>query len=648
MSQPQERRDGRPARRGGHGPGMQPVEKAKDFKGTIRRLAEYLRADRLRFLIVVGLAVLSTVFSIVGPKILGMATTKLGEGVLARWEDLRRLETAIQNQAAADVVQNLRQQAALGFDFEYIARILLLLIALYVFSAACTYAMAYMMASVAQLTVYRMRNDVKAKLDRLPLKYFDQRTHGEILSRITNDMDNIANTLQQSLTQLITSLVSVLGMVIMMLIISPLMTLIALVSLPLSIYITTLITKRSQGFFRAQQKTIGELNGHVEEMYGGHKIVKAFGHEQDSIDRFQVINQELYRVGWRAQFISGIIFPLLNLISNIGYVLVCIVGGFMVAQRTIAIGDIQAFIHYMRQFTHPIMQVANIFNVLQSTVASAERVFELLDEGEEIPDPGSAGGIASPQGEVSFEHVKFRYQEEVPLIDDLSIDVQAGQTIAIVGPTGAGKTTLVNLIMRFYEVGGGRITIDGVDITAMKRGQLRTLFGMVLQDTWLFNGTICENIRYGRVGASDDEVVAAAKAAHAHHFIRTLPQGYQTVLNEEASNISQGQKQLLTIARAFLADPAILILDEATSNIDTRTEIQIQQSMSSLMQGRTSFVIAHRLSTIRDADLILVMDQGDIIEQGTHRQLLEMNGFYADLYNSQFTTAAVPPAASAF
>ena len=499
--------------------------------------------------------------------------------------------------------------------------------------------MGYIMASVSQLTVYRMRNDVKSKLDRLPLKYFDQRTHGEILSRVTNDMDNIASTLQQSLTQLITSLVTVIGILVMMLSISPLMTLIALVSLPVSGVITTVITKNSQKYFRAQQKTIGDLNGHVEEMYGGHKIVRAFGHERDSIAKFDGINQELYQVGWKAQFISGIIFPALNFVSNIGYVLVCVLGGLMVARRAIEIGDIQAFIQYTRQFTQPILQVANIINVLQSTVASAERVFEILDEPEEIPDKEDAKVIELPRGEVSFEHVKFRYKDDVPLIEDLNIDVKEGQTIAIVGPTGAGKTTLVNLIMRFYEVGGGRITVDGVDITDMKRGDLRSLFGMVLQDTWLFNGSIRDNIAYGKDEASEEEIVAAARAAYADHFIRTLPQGYNTVLNEEASNISQGQKQLLTIARAFLADPAILILDEATSNIDTRTEIMIQEAMASLMKGRTSFVIAHRLSTIRYADLILVMNQGNIIEQGTHAQLLALNGFYSDLYNSQFAKA---------
>ncbi|MCX5779337.1 MAG: ABC transporter ATP-binding protein, partial [Firmicutes bacterium] len=486
-------------------------------------------------------------------------------------------------------------------------------------------------------TVYRMRNDVKEKLDRLPLKYFDQHTHGEILSRVTNDMDNIANTLQQSLTQLITSFVTVVGILIMMLTISPVMTLIALVTLPASALITALIAKNSQKYFAAQQKNLGELNGHVEEMYSGHKVVKVFGHEEESIEQFKGINAQLYTVGWKAQFISGIIFPALNFVNNIGYVLICVVGGLLVAKKSIEIGDIQAFIQYMRQFTQPIIQVANIANVLQSTVASEERVFEILDETEEVPDKETATVLPFPQGNVRFEHVKFYYLEEKPLIEDLNIDVKAGQTVAIVGPTGAGKTTLVNLIMRFYEVQSGRITVDGVDIKDMKRGDLRTLFGMVLQDTWLFNGTVRENIAYGRATATEEEIINAAKAAHAHHFIQTLPNGYDTLLNEEASNVSQGEKQLLTIARAFLADPAILILDEATSNIDTRTEVLIQGAMNELMKERTSFVIAHRLSTIRDADLILVMNQGDIIEQGTHTELLAQGGFYAELYNSQFT-----------
>lgn len=619
---------------------MGPVQKAKDFKGTLKRLTQYLKPEKYSFITVFFLAIASTIFSIVGPKILGKATTKLADGVLAKYAYFMRLYTAMQENMPPAVINNLKKQPIPGFDFEYVGKILLLLVALYVISALCSYVMGYIMSSVAQNTVYRMRNDVKDKLDRLPLKYFDQRAYGEILSRVTNDMDNIATTLQQSLTQLITSLVTVIGILVMMLSISPLMTLIALVSLPLSMLITVQITKRSQKYFAEQQKCVGEINGHVEEMYAGHKIVKAFGQEEESIEKFREINQRLYKVGWKAQFMSGVIFPALNFVSNIGYVLICVVGGLLVAQKRIEIGDIQAFIQYTRQFTHPIIQVANIANVLQSTVASAERVFEVLDEEEQVPDREDAQVIKFPRGRVRFEHVKFGYKEGEPLMEDLSIDVKEGSTIAIVGPTGAGKTTLVNLIMRFYEVQGGRITVDGVDIRDMKRGDLRTMFGMVLQDTWLFNGTIRDNIAYGREGASEEEVISAAKAANADHFIRALPDGYNTVLNEEASNISQGQKQLLTIARAILADPAILILDEATSNIDTRTEILIKRAMINLMKGRTSFVIAHRLSTIRDADLILVMNHGAIIEQGTHSELLARGGFYSELYNSQFADAS--------
>jgi ATP-binding cassette subfamily B protein len=639
MSEQKEKSPQEP-RRGPMGRGMvltQPVEKAKNFTVTIQRLVDYLRADRYQFIIVFILAIASTLFSILGPKIMGMATTKLGEGIIAKYTYYIQLNMAIEKKMPIAVLNKLRNQLIPSFDFGYIGKIILLLIGLYIISALFSYIMSYIMASVSQRTVYRMRNDVKDKLDRLPLKYFDQRTHGEILSRVTNDMDNIATTLQQSLTQLITSVVTVIGILIMMLTISPLMTIIALVSLPVSISITALIAKNSQKYFASQQKIIGELNGHVEEMYSGHKIVRVFGHEQDSIEKFKGINSKLYQVGWKAQFVSGIIFPALNFVNNISYVVVCVAGGLLVAKKAIEIGDIQAFILYMRQFTQPITQVANIANILQSTVASAERVFEILDEPEQIPDKEDAKILDFPKGQVKFEHVKFAYKDDTSLIEDLSMDVKEGQTIAIVGPTGAGKTTLVNLIMRFYEIQGGRISIDGVDIVDMKRGDLRMLFGMVLQDTWLFNGSIRDNIAYGREGAKEEDIINAAKAAHAHHFIKTLPEGYDTILNEEASNISQGQKQLLTIARAFLANPAILILDEATSNIDTRTEILIQRAMTNLMKDRTSFVIAHRLSTIRDADLILVMNQGAIIEQGTHKELLALGGFYADLYNSQFS-----------
>jgi ATP-binding cassette subfamily B multidrug efflux pump len=603
----------------GGGPMMMglPVEKPKDFKGTLRRLVAYLRPHAFQLSLVVVMAVLSTLFSILGPKIMGEAVTKLFEGLMARF------------QGATGVT----------IDFEGIAQILLWLVALYVISAIFAYLQQYIMAGVAQRTVYDMREDVNDKLNHLPLKFYDARTHGEILSRVTNDIDNISNTLQQSATQIITSVVTLVGIIVMMLTISFWLTLIAGVTLPISMIVAAGIAGRSQKLFARQQKALGELNGHVEEMYTGHKIVKAFGHESESVDQFDTINARLYDAGWRAQFISGMIFPLLNFVNNIGYVLVAVVGSIFVTQRSITIGDVQAFIQYSRQFSMPIVQTATIVNVIQLAVASAERVFELLDEPEQVPDRANATVLESPRGDVTFEHVKFGYKPGEPLMEDMDIDVKQGQTIAIVGPTGAGKTTLVNLLMRFYEIDGGRITVDGVDIRDMKRGDLRSIFGMVLQDTWLFNGTIRDNIAYGRQDATMDEIVDAAKAAHADHFIRTLPDGYDTVLNEEASNISQGQKQLLAIARAVLADPAILILDEATSSVDTRTEVLIQKAMSALMQGRTSFVIAHRLSTIRDAGLILVMNHGKVIEKGTHHDLLAAGGFYADLYNSQFTGA---------
>ncbi|WP_061213971.1 ABC transporter ATP-binding protein [Syntrophomonas wolfei] len=597
------------------GPMGRPAEKAKDFKGSFKRLLGYLKPRRFRLLVVLLFAVLSTVFSIASPKIMGKATTKLFEGLMMK----------------------LKHVPEATVDFNYILNILFILAGLYIISAIFMYIQQYIMAGVAQQTVYDMRRDVNLKLSRLPLKFFDSRTHGDILSRVSNDIDNIATTLQQSLTQLITAVVTLLGILIMMLAISPWLTLIFLAVLPLSALVTKAVASRSQKFFAGQQKVLGELNGHVEEMYTGHQIIKAFGREEESIARFKQINEELYEVGWKAQFMSGIIVPLLSLINNIGYVLVTVVGGIFVINRTITIGDVQAFIQYSRQFTQPIVQTANIVNIIQSTIASAERVFEILDETEEVADSDDAQLIAFPRGNVNLQNVKFRYQENVPLIEDLSIEVKAGQTVAVVGPTGAGKTTLVNLLMRFYEIDGGKITVDGVDIRDIKRTALRSIFGMVLQDTWLFNGSIRDNIAYGREGASEAEIIRAAKTAHADHFIRTLPEGYNTILNEEASNISQGQKQLLTIARAILADPAILILDEATSSVDSRTEVYIQKAMIALMKKRTSFVIAHRLSTIRDADLILVMDNGSVIEKGTHNELLAQGGFYADLYKSQFS-----------
>lgn len=525
--------------------------------------------------------------------------------------------------------------------FDSIMQTLFFLLAIYILSSLFTFIMQYVMSTVAQKTVYQLRKEMDEKLSRMPLKYFDGHTNGEILSRMTNDIDTISTTLQQSLTQVITSVCTMIGYIVMMLTVSPIMTLLVIATLPLYMIATFAIAKNSQRYYVQQQRHLGELSGHTEEMFTGHKIVKAFGHEEESVEIFHGINDNLYKVGWKAQFISGIMFPLMNFIGNIGYVLIAVVGGIFVTQNRLNVGDIVSFIQYSRSFTQPIIQTANIANIIQSTIACAERVFELLDEEEEIPDTENAAIITNPRGEVLFDHVKFSYKEDRPLIEDMNLDIKQGDTIAIVGPTGAGKTTLVNLLMRFYEIQGGSITFDGVDIRNIKRGDLRKMFGMVLQDTWLFNGTIRDNIAYGYEGASEIEIVNAAKAAHADHFIRSLPEGYNTVLNEEGTNISQGQKQLLTIARAFLADPAVLILDEATSSVDTRTEVLIQKAMSKLMKGRTNFVIAHRLSTIRDADTILVMNNGTIIESGNHQSLLDKGGFYADLYNSQFLGASI-------
>ncbi|MFB6800959.1 ABC transporter ATP-binding protein [Peribacillus butanolivorans] len=601
----------------GHGPGggnmMMMGQKAKDFKGTLKRLLAYLKPRRNKLIAVFFAAIMSTIFMIVGPKIMGTAITELFEGAYGKFQGI----------------------PGATINFDKIGQILLLLAGLYVLSSLFNYVQQYIMSSVAQDTVYDLREDVNKKLEKLPLKYFEGRPNGETLSRMTNDIDTIGSTLQQSLTQFITSIVTILGIIIMMLSISPLLTLISIVSLPLSIFAIRPILKRSQKHFADQQRTLGQLNGHIEEMYTGHQVVKAFGHEKKASAQFVLVNEELYKAGRKAQFISGIIMPMMFFIGNLSYVLISVVGGILVTQRSISIGDIQAFITYSKQFTQPITQTANIANIIQSTVAAAERVFELLDEEEEMKEKTTAS-IMRANGDVTFEHVDFGYGEDL-LIKDMNIDVLSGQTVAIVGPTGAGKTTMINLLMRFYELNGGKIKIDGLDTRNMSRNDLRKNFGMVLQDTWLFNGTIKDNIAYGKNGATDEEIFAAARTAHADHFIRTLPDGYETVLNEEASNISQGQKQLLTIARAVLADPPIMILDEATSSVDTRTEVFIQKAMKRLMEGRTSFVIAHRLSTIKDADLILVMDQGKVIEQGTHSELLEVNGFYADLYNSQFT-----------
>ena len=539
----------------------------------------------------------------------------------------------------ADMLGSIKLTPGAGIDFDDLAGILAVLIGVYVISSLFGWIQAWIMAGVTQRTILRLREDVDLKLGRLPLKYFDSHPRGDVLSRVTNDIDNIGQTLQQSLTQLITSLLTIIGVLILMFVISPILAVISILAVPASIVITVLIASRSQKQFVAQWASTGTLNGHVEEMHTGHAIVKVFGRQQQAIERFDEENEKLYQASYRAQFISGIIQPALNFVSNLNYVAIAVIGGVRVATGQMSLGDVIAFIQYSRQFTFPIVQAASIANVLQSAVASAERVFELLDEPEEVADAAEPVRLESTRGAVAFEDVSFRYLPDVPLIDDLDLVADAGSTIAIVGPTGAGKTTLVNLLMRFYELDGGRITIDGVDTREMTRDDLRRTFGMVLQDTWLFHGTIRENIAYGRDGASDEEVAAAAEAAHVDHFVRTLPDGYDTVIDDDATNLSAGEKQLLTIARAFLADPTILILDEATSSVDTRTEVLIQRAMSRLMKDRTSFVIAHRLSTIRDADTILVMDKGHIVEQGNHAELIAAHGFYADLYDSQFSEA---------
>jgi ATP-binding cassette subfamily B multidrug efflux pump len=591
-----------------------PTQKAKNFKGTTARLLGYLHPHRTGLVVVVVTGAIGTVFSVLGPKILGMATTRIFEGFVAK----------------------ARGVPGAAVDFEYVGRLLLGLIGLYIVGNTFQYLMQYLMANVAQQTVYAMRRELEAKFDRLPLKFFDARTRGEVMSRAVNDLDSISSTLQQTLTQLLTSALTLIGVIVMMLTISWILTLVIVLTLPLSIVVVARIAKRSQKFFMKQQMALGALNGHVAEMYGGHTIITAFGHEKKSVATFDALNDTYFDGAWRAQFVSGIIWPTMMFVGNIGYVLVAVIGGLLVTRRSIAIGDVQAFIQYSRQFSMPITQLSGIANTIQLTVVSAERVFELLDEPEETQDAVDAKTLVNPRGAVQFDDVSFRYKQDVPLIDNMSLEIAPGRMVAIVGPTGAGKTTLVNLLMRFYDVDSGAIRVDGVDIRQLKRGALRRTFGMVLQDTWLFTGTIRENIAYGRENAADDAIVRAARAAQADHFIRTLPENYSTLINEEASNLSQGQKQLLTIARAFLADPAILILDEATSSVDTRTEVLIQQAMAELMQGRTTFVIAHRLSTIRNADVILMMEHGRIVEKGTHRELLAAKGRYAELYHSQF------------
>ena len=599
----------------GHGPRMS-NEKAKDFKGTMKKLMAYLSTYKIGIFFVIVFAIGSTIFNIVGPKILGKATTEIFKGLVGK------------------------VSGGSGIDFTKIGKILLTLLCLYVISACFSFIQGYIMTGVSQKLTYRLRKEISEKINRLPMNYFDKQTHGEVLSRITNDIDTLSQSLNQSATQVITSVTTIIGVLIMMLSISPLMTLVALLILPVSMGLISMIVKRSQKYFMSQQEYLGHVNGQVEEIYGGHNIIKAFNKEEDVIATFKRDNDILYTSAWKSQFLSGMMMPIMQFVGNLGYVGEVILGGYLAMKGTIQVGDIQSFIQYVRSFTQPIQQVAQVANMLQSTAAASERVFEFLEEAEEDQTVEHPVCIDEMEGSVSFEHVHFGYNPDHTIINDFSVDVKSGQKVAIVGPTGAGKTTIIKLLMRFYDVGSGSIKVDGHDVRDFNRDDLRKMFGMVLQDTWLFKGSIEDNIRYGRLDATHEEVVEAAKAARAHRFIQTLPGGYQMELNEEASNVSQGQKQLLTIARAMLADPKILILDEATSSVDTRTEIQIQKAMDQLMKGRTSFVIAHRLSTIRDADMILVMKDGDIVEQGNHEELLAQNGFYAELYNSQFERSA--------
>ena len=649
MSGPTSAAAGRRGRgpRGGFGPpghmAMMPVEKPKNFRGSLNRLVGELRPETGRIVLVMALAIVSVAFSVAAPKILGNATNLIFEGVVGKQippgvtqqQAIDVLRATGQNQQA-DMLSGMTVTPGAGVDFAALAQVLLVVAVIYLLSAVFSWGQAYIMAGVAQRTVYGLRRNVDLKLARLPLKYFDGHSRGDILSRMTNDIDNISQILQQGLTQIITSFFTIIGILIMMLWISPLLAAISLLVVPVSVVVTMLIAKRSQKQFAIQWEQTGTLNGHVEETHTGHNVVKVFGHQREAVERFDEENQKLYEASFQAQFISGIIMPVMTFVGNLNYVAIAVIGGVQVANGTMSLGDVQAFIQYSRQFTFPIAQVAGIMNLLQSAVASAERVFELLDEAEEIPDTESPRVLTAAAGRVQLQDVSFRYVADTPLIEDFDLEVQPGETVASVGPTGAGKTTVVNLLMRFYEIDRGRICVDGIDTRDMTRDNLRRTFGMVLQDTWLFGGTIRENIAYGADGATEDQVHDAARAAHVDHFVRTMPDGYDTVIDDDASNLSQGEKQLLTIARAFLADPPILILDEATSSVDTRTEVLIQRAMARLMKGRTSFVIAHRLSTIRDADTILVMDHGRIVEQGTHEELLARLGFYHDLYNSQF------------
>lgn len=605
-----------PRSRGRMGGGrFAPTEKPKDFKGSVKKLISYLGAYKIAILIVMILAAVATVFSVAGPKIMAKATNELFDGLMRKIAGVG------------------------GINFKYIGKILLFTLGLYIFSSAVSFAQGWIMTGISQKISYKMRKDISEKIGRMPMSYFESRTYGEVLSRITNDVDTLGTTLSQSITQIITSVATLIGTLVMMLSISPIMTLISLVILPISAFLLSFVIKKSQKHFRTQQEYLGHINGIVEESYSGHSVVQVFNKEEEMIEDFCKTNDTLYRSAWKSQFLSGTMMPVMQFVGNMGYAGVAISGGLLAIKGAIGIGDIQAFIQYVKQFTQPIQQIAQVINQVQAMTAAAERVFEFLNETEEEQIPDNAVIPENVTGNVRFDHVSFGYTPDKIVIGDFSADIKAGQKIAIVGPTGAGKTTMVKLLIRFYDVNGGSIFLDGTDIKRIPRKELRKSFGMVLQDTWLFNGTIMENIRYGRLDATDEEVIEAVKAAHAHHFIKSLPNGYDMILNEDATNVSQGQKQLITIARAILSDSKIMILDEATSSVDTRTEVLIQDAMDRLMKGRTSFVIAHRLSTIRNADLILVMKDGDIIEQGRHDELLERNGFYANLYNSQFEIA---------